>query len=562
MTNFTHLLILIKARWMAFANYLARPNKDKILRWAMIAVLGILFVWGDYIFFYRIIQYLDGLPFSIGEELIVQLLNVVFLTLFVMTIFSTLIVSLSVFYLSADLEMLLSAPVSMGPVISLRFMQTVINSSWMILLFSIPIYVAYGNFFNVPWSYYFYLFLGLIPFILIPCLLGVSGVMALIRYFPNKKTHQVLSLLGLVFLVGMVVYLRFLSPEKFFGKDVSDEMIILFVEQLRAPDYSFLPSTWITVGLVRFVEGNFAPAFVQLSFLYLAVTALAGLGYWTGRKIYFVGWCSMQEVWNSPPDNNGKREESFFLRRIPLSRVQRSLMIKDMRMFFRDPEQWSQMFILCALVVVYIFNIMNLPLDNLALKNVVSVLNIGLVGFVLSALSSRFVFAAPSMEGREFWAIYTAPVNLEKFIWTKFLLFFPPLLALAEMLVVISNYLLQVDGYVMKVSFIGVFLITGGLVGLGLGLGARYPMFDYDNVSEISTSTGGVLFMILSLSFVGAVMVLVARPMYVHFNERFLFKSIGGIDVPICYALILVLALVVTVIPIRQGVLALKEMDL
>ena len=68
--------------------------------------------------------------------------------------------------------------------------------------------------------------------------------------------------------------------------------------------------------------------------------------------------------------------------------------------------------------------------------------------------------------------------------------------------------------------------------------------------------------MIFSLSFVGAVMVLVARPMYVHFNERFLFKSIGGIDVPICYGLILVLALVVTVIPIRQGVLALKEMDL
>ena len=100
MINFTHLLILIKARWMAFANYLARPNKDKILRWAMIAVLGILFVWGDYIFFYRIIQYLDGLPFSIGEELIVQLLNVVFLTLFVMTIFSTLIVSLSIFYIS------------------------------------------------------------------------------------------------------------------------------------------------------------------------------------------------------------------------------------------------------------------------------------------------------------------------------------------------------------------------------------------------------------------------------------------------------------------------------
>ncbi|MEE9258983.1 MAG: hypothetical protein V3U37_05535 [Nitrospinaceae bacterium] len=552
---------LFRWRGAILRNYFLRPNRDRVFRWTMIAVLTTLFIAGDYIFFFRIIRYLDGLPLQVGEELIVQLLNVVFLTLFMMTLFSSLIVSLSVFYLSSDLELLHSLPAPVSSVINTRFFQTGVNSSWMILLFSMPIYVAYGNFFQVSGEYYLYLALAIVPFITIPCALGVLGIMALMRYFPTRKAHQVLSLLGLVFLVGLVVYLRFLSPEKFFGKEVSDEMIMLFVEQLRVPDYAFLPSSWITFGLTRWVEGEVQPALVKLVYLYAAMGGLLAAVRWVGNKIYFDGWRITQEVRGAPPEQAVNRKKSFWLDRVPMSSAHRALLTKDIRMFLRDPEQWSQMFILLALVIVYIFNIMNLPLDHIVLKNVVSVLNIGLVGFVMSALISRFVFSAPSIEGRRIWIICTAPVDMGKFMWSKFLLFFPPLLVVAELLVVASNHLLQVDPYVMRVSVIAVFLITGGLVGLGLGLGAMYPMFDHENISQIATGTGGILFMILSLSFVGAVLMIGARPMYVHFNERFLFKSIGGVDVPLCYTLIVLLSLAVTVLPVQRGIRALQRMD-
>ena len=36
----------------------------------MLFILGAVFIWLDYMFFYRIIGYLDGLPLQIGEELI------------------------------------------------------------------------------------------------------------------------------------------------------------------------------------------------------------------------------------------------------------------------------------------------------------------------------------------------------------------------------------------------------------------------------------------------------------------------------------------------------------
>jgi ABC-2 type transport system permease protein len=551
--SFRKIYILLKFRWAAVKNASFGTKK----RLGGIIFLATLFMVGDYWFFFRIIRYLDGLPSKVGEELIVQLINLVFITLFFMVLFSSLIVALSIYYLSRDLELLHSTPISIKSLVAVRFGQCLIHSSWMVLLFSVPMFYAYGNFFEVTWGFYAYFILNMLPFIAIPCLLAVMGIISLMRYFPTHKIHQILSFLGLFFLVGTVVYLRFLSQDKFFGQDVSDEMIIAFVETLKAPDYAFLPSSWVTQSITGWVAGKkemplliWSTALI-LFFLFLNMSS----------RIYFSSWCSVQEVRSAPlgGKTKGARSSSVWL---PFSQQWKTLLSKDFKVFIRDPEQWSQLFILCALVCVYIFNIMHLPLENRVLRDVVSVLNVGLVGFVMAALISRFVFSSPSIEGKSFWSIYTKPITMRGFIACKFWMFFPPLLVIAELLVVTSNHLLEVDEFVMTVSVVGVFLLTLGLTGLGLGLGTLYPKFDYENISEISSSAGGVIYMTLALSFIGLILMLGARPVYVHLNERFLFKSIGGIDVPICYTLILILTATATFFPLRSGIRSLNQKDI
>ena len=64
-------------------------------------------------------------------------------------------------------------------------------------------------------------------------------------------------------------------------------------------------------------------------------------------------------------------------------------MLKDLRLFFRDTTQWSQLILLAALLFVYLFNIKALPLFRgeqvpFFLVSVVSFLNLGLAGFVLA----------------------------------------------------------------------------------------------------------------------------------------------------------------------------------
>lgn len=554
---------LLEYRLKALANGFKRFSLKKSLRPLFIFVLGTLFVVGDYWFFHRVIVYLDGLPFRVGDELIVQLINLVFITLFMMVLFSSLIVSLSVYYLSQDLELLHSLPIPLRSIVTARYFQCMANSSWMVLLFSLPMFAAYGSYFNVSWGYYFYLLFNLFPFIAIPCLLAVLGMMVLMKIYPSHKTHQILTFLGLFFLVGVVVYLRFMTQDKFFGQDVSDEQIMAFVASLRAPDYPFLPSNWITRGLSGWVEGQREMPIKQSLTLWAVASGLFLLLLAVGSRIYFQGWCLTQEVRSAPLDGGGRKSKrKNFFQSLPISASGRAMLNKDFKIFIRDPEQWSQLFILFALMCVYIFNIMHLPLGNKVLKDVVSVLNVGLVGFVMAALISRFVFTSTSVEGKSFWLIYTRPVTLQSFLASKFWMFFPPLLFIAELLVVVSNQLLAVDAFVMKVSVVGVFLLTFGLTSLGLGLGTLYPKFDHENISEISSSSGGVLFMILALSYIGLVLMLGARPLYVHFNEKFLFKSIGGLEVPICYTLIFILTWAVSHIPLRLGIRSLKTRDI
>jgi ABC-2 type transport system permease protein len=564
--SWTQTRQLLGIRWAMVRNDFARPTRAKCLRWSLMLGLGALLLWGEYVFFLRIIRHVDGLPLNVGEELMVQIFNVVFLTLFAMILFSSLISTLNVFYLSNDMEFLHALPLRQAPIVGVRFLQNLAQSSLMALLFSLPIFLAYGVYFKLSGGFFAYLLAAFFPFVVLPCAVGTLAIMVLMRYFPTKKTHQILSLLGLFFIVGLILYLRFLSPEKFFGKDVQEGAIIAFVESLRAPDYRFLPSSWITAGLIDWRAGKTAEAGRELTHMLVATAVVLGVLYEVSGRIYFSGWRQMQELNTAPArNNNADLPGSSIWERLPGSPADKALLAKDVKIFFRDPGQWSQLFVLFALVVVYIFNIANLPVNNpfygLGFRSVLSVLNIGLVGFVLSALISRFVFPATSLEGLKMWTIYTAPVDMRRFLQLKWLLCFPPLFFLAELLVVISNILLGVDDYVMGVSAIMAFLLSIGLVGMGVGMGAVYPQFHHENVTEISTSAGGIMYMIASLLYVGLVLALAARPMYAHFTLSILDRRVGD-DSLYYYGLILALTVLAALVPFRCGVRALKSMDL
>jgi ABC-2 type transport system permease protein len=53
-----------------------------------------------------------------------------------------------------------------------------------------------------------------------------------------------------------------------------------------------------------------------------------------------------------------------------------------------------------------------------------------------------------------------------------------------------------------------------------LAVGAAYPKFEADNAAKVAAGIGGLVYMIVCMSFIGAVVVLEAWPVYAIFMSR------------------------------------------
>jgi ABC-2 type transport system permease protein len=206
-----------------------------------------------------------------------------------------------------------------------------------------------------------------------------------------------------------------------------------------------------------------------------------------------------------------------FLR--PLPRPVRAYVLKEIKTFFRDQTQWSQIFLIAALIVIYVFNFKVLPLDRAPVKavylqNVLAFLNMGLASFVLTAVAGRFAYPAVSLEGAAFWIVLSSPLGLRAFLWIKYMIYLFPLLILTEVLIVATNLLLQVSPFMMWLSTVTILFVTPTVVALGVGLGAAYPDFNAETPAQAVTSFGGLVFMLLSAGYITAVILLEAGPVY------------------------------------------------
>jgi ABC-2 type transport system permease protein len=282
---------------------------------------------------------------------------------------------------------------------------------------------------------------------------------------------------------------------------------------------------------------------------------------WVSGAIYFKGLSKAQTSSSRFFSSLGFRIPgfSFFLKF--LFGPTRAFAVKEIKTFFRDQTQWSQIFLVAALIVIYLYNFSVLPLDKSVIKmeylqNLISFLNMGLAAFVLAAVSARFVFPAVSLEGDAFWIVKSSPVSIRTFLWIKFFVYFFPLLILSEILIVATNILLHVTPFIMLISTLTIFVMVPGIIAMGIGLGAIYPDFRSENPVQSVTSFGGLIYMTLCIGFIGLVIVLEAGPVY----NVFMTGILGFNPTPLqwiwlaaSFSVVLFLCGVAVVIPMRMG---------
>jgi ABC-2 type transport system permease protein len=501
---------------------------------------------------------------ELGDYLIRLGLSWLFLVFLAFVAFSAVVTSLSTFFLSEDLRLLLSAPVPADRLFYSRFTRTIGQSAWMVLAFVLPVLLAVGLARCAPTSYYWTALATIVPFVVIPTAVGSVVTLVLVNVFPARRARDILMLMGLLFAMALVVLLRFLRPERLLSVQSLPDVTAFFAT-LQSPVTPLLPSFWAGESLFSALGGRVD--LVHLGALWtsgLALTVLARAAY---GRLYLPGWSKAQEARKARFTRLRTLEAAA--RRLPSGPARRGLLVKDLKVFLRDTTQWSQLLLLVALGLIYVYNFYVLDVDRLlpyvsrAIRNFYAFVNLLLAAFVTSAVAVRFVFPAVSAEGTAFWIVRTSPVGMRAFLWSKFWTGFAPILLLSEALTVTSSRLLGVPPFLQALSAVSIAFMTLALVGMAAGMGAQHPRFSAENLTQVAGSYGGVSFMVLAVLYMVVTVGLLVWP-----TSTYLWYEMHDLPLPptrqagmaVLFGLAVSVSLLTFWLPMRRGVRALEEL--
>ena len=329
---------------------------------------------------------------------------------------------------------------------------------------------------------------------------------------------------GLLALVA--VYLRPVQV----SEEALETRVLVVLDSLLARTrfalFPLLPSYWLSAGVQQWAEGALAAALffagVLLSHVlffgtllftrmggafYRAASAVQSRGSVLGRWGWFRRW---QVRRRQARARRGPVE--VVLGALPgLPPDVRALLVKDIRLFWRDTTQWAQTLVLFGLLGVYILNLRHFStqLTNTFWVTVVAYLNLGACALNLATLTTRFVYPQFSLEGKRLWIVGLAPLGLPRVMLAKFALWVTVSLGLSLGLIVLSCRLLDLPWSRTLLYAGAITVMAFTLNGLAIGLGAVYPNLREDNPGKIVSGFGGTFCLVLSFVYiVGSVLLL------------------------------------------------------
>ena len=540
---------LLLPKWLTARARAMANERGRAARFGVLATMGILFWIFIYTVLYRLLVYFRGVP-DLGPFLAGKLLGLILVGFFSLLLLSNIITALSSFFLARDLDLLVAAPVDWLTLYGAKLLETGVNASWMVVLMAIPMFAAFGVAYHGGPLFPLIVLGVFVPFLVVPAVIGSAITLLLVNIFPARRTRDILSVIAVLAAGGIVLLFRIVRPERL-ARPEGFRSLMEFVTILRTPTSPFLPSEWVQRSVIGWL--NYRPDWVSMYLLWSTAAAAFVLGALLHRRQYAIGFSKAQE--------SGQRfVRGSVLGRAahrgmhPFGSLKRELVLKELRLFFRDTTQWSQLILLGVLVVVYVFNIKYLPLRGegitFFLVNVIPFLNLVLAGFVLASIAARFIFPSVSLEGRTLWLLRSSPMPVRDLLWAKFWVGTTPLLVLALGIVGVTDALLQVSDFMFAVSVMTITFMTLALCGMALGFGTLFPQFETENAAQIPTSFGGLVFMIAAISLIAAVIILEARPVYGYLSAQFYNTATSPAEMWFGFGAAGLLCVIATLVPI------------
>lgn len=556
---------------------------------ASISFASVVMWIGLYVLFQRGFQFIHSglIHEGMRTQFVHAIFNVFFLALTVMLIFSSAIIMYGNLFKTEEVKFLLTTPARPERIVIHKFHEAVFFSCWGFVLLGSPMLIAYGDTALSPWYYYVLLIPFMLAFVLIPAGIGAIACLLVVRLLPTVRLHALVILTGIVIAAGLYFGWHVLAYQ---NRDLMT--MNWFQDVLARLEYSeqrLLPSWWLSTGLLEAAHPSQSPlgrpAWLE-SFYFLAVLASNALLLQMiltaiASRSLRVSYSELQGITRSKRKNYVSwidRVVACLCRPLPMTL--RMFVIKDLRLFRRDPMQWSQFAIFASLLLLYFFNVRRFDYAG-TLKQwvtVISFLNVAVVGLILSTFTTRFIFPMISLEGRRFWVLGTAPIKRDLVLWGKFWFACVGAIPPCSLLVLASDISLKIVTRLPAVAIIHqvtCWMLCVGLAAMAVGLGARLPNLREPSPSKIAAGFGGTLNLVLSALYIMAIVLLTAVPCFfwaetgwladINPSTSLLFGGTIGLGtrgaVIVGVGLMLVLASIATIVPLRIGIRAFRRLE-
>ena len=547
-------------------NFLPPRKKGILVRKISGAILlGITIFVVTLIISWKMLIYFNSIQL-IGPFLVSKILSLILITFFTLLIFSNLITSLGTFFLSSDLQLLQVTPVDYDLLFKTRFTLNTIISSWMVYIFGLPVFIAYGIVFKAEIAYYVTLFIILFPFLIIPASMGKLITELLINAFPVRTLRDLFVIITILFAGGVVLLFRVMRPERLVNPEFLGS-IGNYISTLSQGNASYLPSTMMHKIIMNLLEKHPIPWIDILFFLYTGY-----FFYLLARYSFYLFFRNGLSMAIEGKGARLKKRENSIIGKLSsfLPSFYKEMFLKDWRLFFRDASQWSQLFLLLFLIIIYLYNFSVLPLDktpinSLYLKNMIGYANLVLAGLVISALGARFIFPSVSLESRSLWLIKGSPVQEKRFIISKMTFNLLPIAVVGFIITFFSCRFLNTTPLITTVSTVTILFLTVSVSTMGIYYGTKYPVLRFENVAQIATSYGGIVYMLITSLFVIGVTTLVSLPTYFLFKHIYLRQRLTFGEYLIIFSLYgsaLTIILLSYIIPLKKAVKLFSEMEI
>lgn len=425
------------------------------------------------------------------------------LGLFTLIFLSAAVTGLSNLFMARDVDLLLASPVPDTSFLGGKALEVLISTTWMIIVFSIPPYVAFGRHLGATTAFFLLapVFVGLL--LIVAVLAGMTAAIVCASLVPARTGRNVFVALFVVALGALLTLVNATPHMNVHSSMFKQSLDSGAMQMLMHP---LLPSAWLSDALLRLTTQPSAVPVKPIILLVLSVALFWFLLVSSFRLLYTRAYSRLH---TQPTSRLLFSRSGVHRRRIPIFRslqTTQALASRELFSFGRDITHTVQLALFLSICIFYFINFQSIsaPLhvgpwvlrawDLLAIVSFITISSL-----IILSICARFVFPSVSLEGASLWIVQVAPVTPRTLLRAKYYTWAIPLGLIYAVLFASAGMALALEPICIVSLAIAACVITHGLVALGIGLGARFSRFDWEHPAELAASWGNLIFLVSGL---------------------------------------------------------------